>query len=268
VARHAGKFRQKEGFMLDEAFLSEKLALWTAEIPDEQWKVYDDVIVEAQRRGLRFALGGAFSLATYTGHWRNTKDLDFYVLPAERDAMIEVLTFCGLQDYMPVLEYQPHWIYRSHCGDIIIDVIWAMANHRTDVDEAWLTRGPEVNVRGRELHIIPAEELFWGKLYILQRDRCDWPDLLNVINALGPDFDWKYFLGRIGDDVGLLRAVVATFEWLAPSRAQDLPDWLWKQLNLPRPQAVGCETEATRMNHIDSRPWFWREENKEAAKAA
>ena len=46
-------------------------------------------------------LGGAFAVATYTGCWRNTKDLDLYVLPEHKDRMIAMLGDLGLVDYFP-----------------------------------------------------------------------------------------------------------------------------------------------------------------------
>jgi hypothetical protein len=49
---------------------------WTREIPDEQWSVYREAVDAVQADGCRVLLGGAFALATYTGRWRNTKDLD------------------------------------------------------------------------------------------------------------------------------------------------------------------------------------------------
>jgi hypothetical protein len=44
-------------------------------------------------------LGGAFAMAAYTGRWRNTKDMDLFVLPSQRDAMVQLLTELGFQDY-------------------------------------------------------------------------------------------------------------------------------------------------------------------------
>ena len=29
--------------------------------------------------------------------------------------------------------------------------------------------------------MLPPEELIWAKLYVLQRDRSDWPDILNLL---------------------------------------------------------------------------------------
>src|SRR5689334_22189105 len=65
---------------------------WAKLIPPTQWSIYREVILAAQHERIPFAIGGAFAVATYTGSWRNTKDLDLYVLPEYRDRMIAMLT--------------------------------------------------------------------------------------------------------------------------------------------------------------------------------
>ena len=64
--------------------------------------------------------------------------------------------------------------FAADTGDVIVDVIWAMANHRAEGDHAWLERGPEVSLRSRRLPVISAGEMVRDKLHVLQRDRCDW----------------------------------------------------------------------------------------------
>ncbi len=230
---------------------------WVEDIPDEQWALYRRVIAAARAEGLGFSLGGAFALATYTGYWRNTKDLDLFILPETRDPMVDLLTRAGLDDYYDVLEYDRGWIYRAHHGDTIVDVIWATANRRAFVDEAWLTRGPEIDVRGERVRIIPVEELLWAKLYILHRDRCDWPDVLNLLYTSGATLDWQHVLERVGEDVLLLSGILSVFAWLSPDRATALPRWLWERLHLPAPAPVAdADIERRRADLLDTRPWF------------
>ena len=232
--------------------------VWTQQIPNDQWSVYQSVIGAARVRGLRFALGGAFAVATYTGRWRNTKDLDIYVEPEGREAMIEVLTLSGLQDYYEKLPYNRNWIYRAYRDEIIVDIIWAMANKPTQVDEIWLARGPQIEVRGVDLRIVPPEELIWAKLYVLQKDRCDWPDILNLVYILGETLKWGHLLDRLDQDAPLLSALLSVFAWLSPQRAWELPEWLWERLHLQQPQLVSFpeETLRQRVSLLDSRSWF------------
>jgi len=228
-------------------------------IPEEQWGVYRLAIHEARARNVRFAFGGAFATAFYTGQLRNTKDFDFYVLPADVAPMKQALASAGLQDYHMQLPYDRSWIYRASRGDIIVDAIWAMANHRAVVDERWVTQGAEVSIRGEPLRVLPVEELIWSKLYVLQRERCDWGDVLNVLDAQAKAVDWNHLLMRLEDDTPLLAGALAVFSWLAPDRAPSIPDNVWSRLGLnPAADAHGANLSRVRADLLDSRPWFAR----------
>ena len=229
---------------------------WIDVIPSDQWPLYRQAIQAVRRAGVRFLVGGGFGLAAYTGRWRNTKDMDLYVLPADRERTIQALTEAGFGDYYDSLPYDRGWIYRSTRDGIIIDIIWSMANQRAQVDEQWFAHARPVVIRGQELKVVPLEEFLWCKLYIIQRDHCDWTDVLNLIYAVGPQIDWDRVLKRLEDDVPVLRAVLTLFGWLSPSRAAKLPQKLRDQLGLNEHREISPEEEETRIRLLDSRAWF------------
>jgi len=229
---------------------------WTEVVPPEQWQLYDTVMEEARRRQIPFALGGAFALASYVGQCRNTKDLDLYVLPQDRDRMIQTLTDLGLRDYHDTKPYDRWWIYRGFRDTTIVDIIWAMANHRQQIDELWMS-GPEIDLHGRRVKVLPAEAMIWDKMYIMQRDRCDWPDVLNLLYSVGSEVDWEYLLCRMGEDTPVLAGVLSVFRWISPGRARSLPQWLWDRLKLEPPPYVPLpEIEPRRVSLLDTRPWY------------
>jgi hypothetical protein len=230
---------------------------WEDRIPEAEWNVYRQVIQEARERRIPFAFGGAFATAVYTGQLRNTKDFDFYLQPQDRDAMREAISRVGLEDLFDRLPYDRSWIYRASRDDIIVDAIWAMANQRAPVDARWLSHGPEVTIRGVALRAIPVEELIWAKLYIIQRTRCDWTDVLNLIDARAESIEWDHLLTRLEADAPLLAGALSVFGWLAPDRAQDIPQPLWERLNMePPPPSGDPELTRRRAYLLDSRPWF------------
>lgn len=225
-------------------------------LPPEQWSVYKTVMAHARHHGLQFAVGGGFATMTYTGEWRDTKDIDFFIMERDKDQMIRILSDSGLADYYDQQAYERHWIYRSYKDEIIVDVIWAMANRRAVVDEAWL-QVPEVQVDGERFRLVPVEETLWSKLYVLQRDRCDWPDGLSLIYSMGRDLNWRHLLQRVDEDAPLLSALLSVFGWLCPDRARELPSWLWAELGAkPAPADAYPETEGNRAPLLDSRPWL------------
>ena len=229
---------------------------WDKLIPEDQWRTYIKAIEAVRATGVPFMIGGAFGLACYTGRWRNTKDLDFYILPEHRDKVIEALSRAGFNDYYDTLAYDRRWIYRSDNDGVIVDIIWAMANQRAEVEPNWFEHAPVVILHSQALQTVPAEELLWCKLYVLQRDRCDWPDVINILYAVGPDLDWDRILRRIGDDRSLLIGALSAFTWISPDRAALLPESI-RALAAPGSNSAGNgEMERRRVQLLDSRPWF------------
>lgn len=143
-----------------------------------------------------------------------------------------------------------------------------MANQRAQVDEAWLN-GPEMEADGERFRLLSAEEELWSKLYVLQRDRCDWPDALNLLYGVGPELDWRRLLARVAEDRALLSGLLLQFAWLCAERARELPDWLWPEMGISAPDEAGnAEATRGRARLLDSRPWFTPgiEENEEGAR--
>lgn len=228
---------------------------WASLISPEHWSIYKRVLGRAKRSKAPFAIGGGLAVGIYTGIGRYTKDLDLYILPEHRDWAIDLVTQCGMSDYFETKPYDREWIYRACKGDAIVDSIWAMANQRAVVDEDWLDRGPRISIFDQEFRVIPVEELIWSKLYVLQRDRCDWPDILNLISATGSHLDWNHLMSRIGDDLPLMKGLISVFSWISPERAAQLPVGIWKILGLESP-APAADSQRTRPRLLDSRPWY------------
>ena len=226
---------------------------WASAIPAAEWSIYVRAMSALRAAAVPFMLGGGFAFAAYTGRWRDTKDIDFYVRPDDREKAVQVLDQEGFNDYYRRLPYDRKWIYRSIRSDFIVDVIWAMANQRAQVDDLWFQRAPTVAIRGQKLFVIPLEELIWCKLYIVQRDRCDWTDILNLLFARGAHLDWRHLLYRLQDDRPLLQALLIVYRWICPRSAFQLPRWLWHACP-PRP--LNAATALKRSRFLDSRAWF------------
>jgi hypothetical protein len=97
----------------------------------------------------------------------------------------------------------------------------------------------------------------------MQRDRCDWPDVLNLLHAAGSEIRWEYVVRRMGADAALLAGILAVFAWIAPGRARELPPWLWRRLGLDGPGPAGAvDIEKARVDLLDRRPWFGPDRQK------
>jgi len=60
-------------------------------IDDQAREFYRDAVRTLQREQVRFLVGGAFALEYYAGISRWTKDLDLFVRPSDREAVLSAL---------------------------------------------------------------------------------------------------------------------------------------------------------------------------------
>lgn len=229
---------------------------WASAISEDEWIAYRTGMETVRNTGIGFMLGGGFAMAAFTGRWRDTKDIDFYILPSDRDKVVAALTRAGFKDYFEQRPYDRKWIYRSVREEVVIDIIWAMANQRAAVDASWFTRAEELTLRSQKVQVVPLEEFIWAKLYILQRDHCDWTDVFNVVYANGPSIEWDHLMGRLGEDLNLLRGMLSVYAWLCPKKVRELPQDLWSKLGIPAPAPDDPAPSYDRPRLLDSRGWF------------
>lgn len=229
---------------------------WADAISEKEWAVYRSAMETLRQAKIPFLLGGGFALAAFTGRWRDTKDIDFYIWPHHRQAVIDALTRAGFQDLYSRLPYDRNWIYRSTQSGVIVDIIWSMANQRAQVDAAWFNGAGNIGLRNQQLLVVPLEEFIWSKLYILQRDHCDWTDIFNLLYACGSQVHWNHLLERLEEDLPLLRSLLLVYAWLCPPEALRLPRALWKRLKLCAPEPSRQPPKRNRVRLLDTRGWF------------
>ena len=229
---------------------------WADAISSSEWRIYRSAIHALRKEGIDFLVGGGFARAAFTGHWRDTKDIDFYVRPEDRPRAERALAKAGFADYYHKLPYDRAWIYRSYKRNVIVDIIWAMANQRAQVDDVWFQHAPQMTIRGERVSLVPPEELLWCKLYVIQRDRCDWTDIFNLVHEYGPQMDWPRLIRRIEEDVPLLQAMLTAYGWLCPNDVKKLSPSLPRRLRAAERAMRLRRPTYDRIRLLDSRTWF------------
>jgi hypothetical protein len=220
----------------------------------EEHVLFGRVLHSLNREQVPFLLAGGYVFSHYSGFWRNTKDMDIVVKLEDFDRAVRVVLAQGLQDYYPVEGYDRSWIFRAHRGPIIVDVIHCFANHADHVDDSWLDHGVPGEFAGEPVRFIAPEDLIWMKLFVFQRQRCDWPDLLNILRGQDGALDWDYLLRRTGEHWRLLAALVEVYDWLCPGERHYIPGPL--RAELARRHRRQEPTVTTRASLLDSRPWL------------
>jgi hypothetical protein len=223
-------------------------------LPVEDWPAYYAAIEAVQNAGVPFAVGGGVAFGAYAHRSRYTKDLDLFLRPTDRERAVDAVRRVGFEDYFDREPYQRHWIYRGWRDGLILDLIWQMANDRATVDDEWLARGPVLAIHGTPVRLVPVEEMIWAKLYVMQRERTDWPDVWNILARSGPGLNWEHLVRRVGTDLPLLAAAVQVYGWLAPTLARSLPADVWQRLGLVQPTEAAEVLSRTAL--LDTRDWF------------
>lgn len=224
-------------------------------VPPAQWTVFGGAIRAVRQAGVPFAIGGGLAISFYAALWRATKDIDLYVRREDGARAVAALEAAGLVDYYATAPYDRTWIWRGTRDGAIVDVIWAMANGAGDVTPEWLSCAIEAPLGGERVGLLAPGELLWTKLHVVQRDRCDWPDLVSLLFTNGDAVDWERLLGRLQGEEALLGSLLMLFAWVAPGRARSLPPWLWRRVGVRAP-APGGAPDRSRIDRLDTRPWF------------
>ncbi len=192
--------------------------------------LYMKALRALQDSGVRFMVGGAFAVYHYTNWWRNTHDIDVYVTQDQVQAAAEALSSVGFVDIGEQAAGDKDWIYHSGQKGLILDVIWRFANLVNYITDEWFSRASVGEFLGLHLNFLPLEELIWIKVFVINRHRCDWPDVMRLAQAQCQRLDWGRLMSLLGEHWLLLAALVDVFDWQYPSSMGCIPDSIRNEL--------------------------------------
>ncbi|WP_338870987.1 hypothetical protein [Myxococcus stipitatus] len=176
--------------------------------------------------GIPFLVGGAYAFAHYTGIYRDTKDLDLFLHRADGDRALELLARNEWRT-----ESEVHgWLHKAFWADFLVDLIYGSGNGLTTIDEAWFEHAVPAQVLGCSCRVPPAEEIFWSKAFVLERERFDGHELTHLLLKTGPTFDWLRLLGRFERYWEVLLAHLLFFRFAYPSDRDIVPSWVMREL--------------------------------------
>jgi len=199
----------------------------TEEQKKEAHAFYKEALELLHESGAPFMLGGAFAMFSYTGIYRDTKDLDVFCKPSDYP---KIMKFFAEKGYRTE-NYDVRWLAKVHKGEYFIDLIFDTVNNICRVDDTWLEHAPDGEFAGVKVKMLPAEELVWCKLYVQNRERYDGADINHILLKQGKNLDWKRLLFRMDPHWHLLLAQLLSFQFVYPSEYHDIiPKWLFDEL--------------------------------------
>jgi hypothetical protein len=193
---------------------------------DLHYDVYREALTCLTDAGIPFLIGGAFGLETYTGAIRRTKDLDLFVRPADRIALMERLQESGFQT-----EWRfPHWLGKACKKDWSIDMIFSSGNGLCTVDDGWFQFAIPADILGVKVHVVPAEEMLWSKAFVMERNRYDGGDIAHLLQARASMMDWARLLSRFNAHWRVLFSHIILFGYVYPAQRLRVPDWFMHEM--------------------------------------
>lgn len=185
------------------------------------------VLSTLKQAEIPFVVGGAYALHTYTGLYRETKDLDVFLLRRDVERALEVLSEVNFRTEM----LDPVWIAKAYASnDYFADLIFSSGNGVAEVDERWFTRATSHPIHGLPVLIAPPEEMIWSKSYVCERERYDGADINHIVLTCGRTLDWAHLLGRFDSHWPVLLSHLLLFRFSYPGHQDRIPAWVWEQL--------------------------------------
>jgi hypothetical protein len=199
--------------------------------------IYAHALDTLNGAGVPYLVGGGFAIVCYTGIPRVTKDLDLFLRAGDLDRALETLAAAGFHTERT----HPHWLGKARAGEHCIDLIFNSGNGVTNVDDAWFEHSSEGEALGRTVRFVPAEELAWTKLFVMERERYDGADVAHVLRHQAERLDWTRLRDRVGDNWRVLLSHLILFGFIYPGEQARVParvlDELLRTLKRERAQA-------------------------------
>src|SRR5690554_2875301 len=91
-------------------------------------EMYSQALTALDNASVDYMLGGAFAVYYYRGWWRDTHDIDIYILPQDLDDAKDALENAGFNDLGEQAGGDIAWIYHAGRDSLIVDAIFRFAN--------------------------------------------------------------------------------------------------------------------------------------------
>ncbi|MGK4002932.1 hypothetical protein WMF31_09950 [Sorangium sp. So ce1036] len=176
--------------------------------------------------GVPFMVAGAYAFFSYTGIFRDTKDLDLMLDQRDVPAAFRVLERAGFATEL----LDPRWIGKAYAGESFIDLIFSSSNGLAVVDGDWFAHARPATILGHSCLLAPAEEIIFTKAFVDERERYDGADVNHLIYACGDEMDWERLLERFGPHWEVLFAHLTLYRFVYPGARSRVPEWLVEEL--------------------------------------
>jgi hypothetical protein len=139
--------------------------------------------------GIPFALAGSFAVHARGGPLP-THDVDFFILPRDRERAAAALHAAGLRIEHPPLD----WLFKAYYEGCLIDLIHTPISQ--PVTPELLASADLMDVAAVRMPVVAATDLMLCKMLTFSEHNCDFAAALPMARALREQVDWDAVLAR------------------------------------------------------------------------
>ncbi len=190
---------------------------------------YKQILLLLKESGIEFMVGGSFAVFEYTSTMRETKDMDIYCRPRD---YAEILRFFAQKDGYDTQLTDVRWLAKIFDQEgRFIDIIFDTVNNICKVDDAWFARSRDAVVFDMPVRLISPEDLLWGKMYVMNRERYDGADVNHLLLKQGKTLDWELLHEMMEPNWHILLSHLLMFQFVYPADYREiLPRELFEKL--------------------------------------
>jgi len=192
----------------------------------ERASIFADVLRLLNRERVPYVVAGAFAVGYYTGLWRDTKDMDLFLVREDAERGMRILSTIGFTCWIEA----EHWLGKCTRGDTMVDLIYGYGNWFRSIDRAWIDRAQPSELFGVRVLFAPLEEMILSKSFVAHRERFDGADIVHLIRASRGKMDWDHLVRRYGEYQDLLLPYLLLFRFIYPSEGWVIPDRIMMKL--------------------------------------
>ena len=212
-----------------------------SEVPEEQVRLFRDVLQALERDRVPYAVSGAFALRQHTGICRYTKDLDLFLTALNCEAVMRCLREAGMECEVT----DPVWLAKARRDGYFVDLITGMSNAVVVVEDSWIERAWPAVVYGVTTRVLAPEELIASKIFVTRRERFDGADIAHVVYGTHGKLDWQRVMELVGEHWEMLFWALVLFRYVYPGQSHYVPAEVWcellhrfeREIRNPDPQA-------------------------------
>ena len=188
-------------------------------LPLDQSRVYREALVVLNASGVKYAVGAAFARYVYTSIWRQTKDLDIFIKPADLKQALDALQLAGFMNEVK----DRTWLAKAWKEGHFLDLIFGTGHGQLPIDDGSFEGSQQEKVLGVPVYLFPIEEMIASAVYIAGRNRFDGPEVVHLIRSARGRLNWQRILERLGENSELLLWHLILFDYIYPGHSKYLP---------------------------------------------